>query len=100
MLFRSTTLKKYLLSGGGAPVGRSGNSQSCTRRNNSRDKHGLVTRQDSLAPGHGGTTLIDSLNGTSARDTVRLALERLLNLTVLVTVETSVLRRVSWDVLS
>jgi hypothetical protein len=44
------------------------------------------------------TTLVDSLNRASARDTVRLALKRLLDFTILVTIETSVLRRVSWNI--
>lgn len=69
-----------------------GNGDGGGASDKSGNQHGLIARQDGLAPGHLGTTLVDGLDGSGSLDTVGLVVEGLLNLTVIVTVQAAVLR--------
>lgn len=83
----------HLLSSSRAPIRRQRNGEGSAGGDEGRDDHSLVTRKNSLAPGHLGAALVDGLDGARPVDTVGLTVEGLLNFTVLVTEQTTVLIR-------
>lgn len=74
------------------PVGDAGNSEGGHGINDGGDKHGLVAGQNSLAVGNLLGAVVDGLDGAGAGDTVGLAWEGLLDVAVVVAVETAVHR--------
>lgn len=74
-----------------APVGHIGDGKRLELLDQSGNKHSLITRQDSLAERNGLSSLVFSLDGTGTILAVRLVRERLLDLAVLVTVQTAIL---------
>lgn len=80
-----------VLGSGLAPVGHVGNSQGLELFDQSGDKHGLVTGKDGLAEGDSLAGLVLGLDSTGTILAVRLVGEGLLNLAILVTVQTTVL---------
>lgn len=73
-----------------APVGHIGDGKGLELLDQSGNKHSLITRQDSLAERNGLSSLVFSLDGTGTILAVRLVRERLLDLAVLVTVQTAI----------
>jgi len=80
-----------VLGGGLAPVGHIGDGKGLELLDQSGNKHSLITRQDSLAERNGLSSLVLSLDGTGTILAVRLVRERLLDLAILVTVQTAIL---------
>ena len=88
---RDTRSVDVVLSGSLTPVGHAGDGQSSKLLDQGGDQHGLVSRQHSLAESHGLGSLVNGRHSTCTILTVGLVGERLLDLAVLVTVETAVL---------
>lgn len=80
-----------VLGGGLAPVGHIGDGKSLELLDQSGNKHSLITRQDSLTEGDSLSSLVLSLNRAATILAVRLVREWLLDLTILVTVQTAIL---------
>jgi hypothetical protein len=72
------------------PIARVGNGDGSLVVNNRRDEHGLVAGEHGLAPGHLALALVNGLDSSSARNTIRLVWKWLLDLAVLVTVQSTV----------
>jgi hypothetical protein len=91
LLNSNTRSVDVVLSSSLAPVGHAGDGERGQLLDQSRDQHGLVTGQDSLAESHRLAGLVHGLHSTGTILTVGLAGERLLDLTTLITVKTTVL---------
>jgi hypothetical protein len=80
-----------------APVGHARHSQIFELVNQGRDKHSLISGQHGLTERHGLASLVMSLHRALSILTVITLREGLLDLSVLVTVQTTVLQPVSHD---
>lgn len=81
----------HLLSGGFTPVAEVRHGKSSNVLDQRGNQHGLVSRQHSLADRNMLAALILRAHGTRAILAIRLVGERLLDLTVLVAIETAIL---------
>lgn len=81
----------HLLSGGFTPVAEVRHGKSSCVLDQRGNQHGLVSRQHSLADRNLLAALILRAHGTRAVLAIRLIGERLLDLTVLVAIETAIL---------
>jgi hypothetical protein len=81
----------HLLSGGFTPVAEIRHGKSSYVLDQRGDQHGLISRQHGLADSNLLAALILRADGTRAVRAIRLVGERLVDVTVLIAIETAIL---------